>query len=82
MGWTFAQDPAETMAGTYDVVAVPGLGKEADYEGLDVTGKVALVSRGEIPFVDKIAFAKKAGAIGIIIHNNRGKCWTSWGFPW
>ncbi|WP_453993423.1 S8 family serine peptidase [Bacillus nitroreducens] len=70
MGWTFASNPEETLSGTFDVVAVPGLGAPADYDGLDVEGKVALVSRGEIAFVDKIAAAKAAGALGIIIHNN------------
>src|SRR5690606_22644482 len=70
MGWTFASNPEETLSGTFDVVAVPGLGAIADYDGLDVEGKVALVSRGEIAFVDKIAAAKAAGALGIIIHNN------------
>ncbi|SDZ33838.1 Peptidase inhibitor I9 [Evansella caseinilytica] len=70
MGWTFASDPAETLSGTFDVVAIPGIGEEADYQGHDVEGKIALVSRGLIPFVDKIAAAKDAGAVGIIIHNN------------
>lgn len=70
MGWTFASDPGDTLSGTFDVVAVPGLGAVTDYEGLDVEGKIALVSRGEIAFVDKIAAAKTAGALGIIIHNN------------
>ncbi|MGN7296499.1 S8 family serine peptidase [Ferdinandcohnia sp. SAFN-114] len=70
MGWTFASDPEETLSGTFDVVAVPGLGAPADYNGLDVKGKIALVSRGDIAFVDKIAAAKEAGALGIIIHNN------------
>ncbi|MFD1848817.1 S8 family serine peptidase [Oceanobacillus bengalensis] len=70
MGWTFAEDPAETLSGSYDVVAVPGFGAASDYEGIDAEGKVVLASRGEIAFVDKIAAAKDAGAVGIIIHNN------------
>ncbi len=70
MGWTFASDPEKTLSGTYDVVAVPGYGAATDYNSLDVNGKVALVSRGEIPFVEKIYAAKAAGALGIIIHNN------------
>lgn len=72
MGWKFKTNPGDTLSGTYDVVAIPGLGEEKDYDGLDVQGKVALISRGSIPFVEKIAAAKKAGAIAAIIHNNTG----------
>jgi uncharacterized protein YjdB/subtilisin family serine protease len=54
----------------YNIVAVPGYGEEADYEGLDVTGKVVLVSRGSISFVDKCANAEAAGAVACIIYNN------------
>lgn len=72
MGWKFGTDLSKVLNGTYELVAVPGLGEEKDYEGLDVKGKVALISRGTIPFVDKIANAKKAGAVATIIHNNTG----------
>ncbi|MFJ5714128.1 S8 family serine peptidase [Neobacillus sp. NPDC093127] len=72
MGWKFGTKPAELLNGTYDVVAVPGLGEAKDYTGLNVQGKVALISRGTISFVDKIANAKKAGAVATIIHNNGG----------
>ena len=34
-----------------------GLGKEDDFEDLDLTGKLALIQRGEIPFSEKIANA-------------------------
>lgn len=70
MGTTFGKDTAEQLSGEYDVVAVPGLGKKTDYEGIDVTGKVALVARGEIAFVDKIEVAKEEGAIAVLIHNS------------
>ncbi len=72
MGWKFGQDPKDVLTGTYDVVAVPGLGEAKDFTGLDVNGKVALISRGTIAFVEKIANAKKAGAVAAIIHNNGG----------
>lgn len=68
--WRFGTEPKDTLTGTYDVVAVPDFGTPADYDGLDVKGKVALVSRGNIAFVDKIAAAKKAGAVAVIIHNS------------
>ncbi|WP_059173533.1 S8 family serine peptidase [Bacillus sp. FJAT-27445] len=71
MGWKFGSNPEQILNGTYEVIAIPNFGVEADYAGLDVNGKVALVSRGgSVPFVDKIAAAKKAGAISVIIHNN------------
>jgi len=72
MGTTFGADLNTQLAGQYEVVAVPGNGTKANYVGLDVKGKVALVSRGEIAFVDKIAAAKEAGAIAVLIHNFTG----------
>jgi hypothetical protein len=37
-----------------------------------VSGKIALVDRGTCDFVVKAAFAQSAGAIGLIVANNRG----------
>lgn len=48
-----------------------GLGKPADYVGRDVRGKIALVSRGEITFAEKVANATAAGAWAVLIFNNR-----------
>ncbi|MHC8514356.1 S8 family serine peptidase [Sporosarcina sp. ITBMC105] len=72
MGTTFGQDLATQLNGEYSLIAVPGVGKSSDYAGLDVNGKVALVSRGEIAFVDKIAAAKDNGAVAVIVHNFAG----------
>jgi len=47
-----------------------GLGKEEDFTGKDLTGKFALISRGEIAFADKVKNALAAGAIGALIYNN------------
>jgi len=55
---------------TLEYVVVPGLGAVSDYEGLDVAGKIALVSRGEIAFTEKEANAAAAGAIGLIVYDN------------
>lgn len=55
---------------TQEVVAVPGLGKAEDFAGLDVKGKIALISRGEIKFAEKVANALTAGAVGVLIYNN------------
>lgn len=54
---------------TYEYVDV-GLGLESDFAGLDLTGKIALISRGAIPFVDKATNAKNAGAEAVIIYNH------------
>jgi len=72
MAWKFGTDPKSILTGTYDVVAIPGVGKVTDYAGLNVAGKVALVARGDIAFVDKIAAAKSAGAVAVIVHNSAG----------
>jgi minor extracellular serine protease Vpr len=54
----------------YDYVHV-GFGSPAEFEGKDVKGKIALISRGAgIAFVDKAIAAKAAGAVGAIIYNN------------
>lgn len=56
--------------GTYEAVAVPGVGAPEDYAGLNVRGKLALVSRGSITFTEKTKNAAAAGAIGVIVYNN------------
>lgn len=54
----------------YELVDV-GFGAPAEFAGKDLTGKIALISRGAgIPFVDKATEAKKAGAVGAILYNN------------
>ena len=66
-------DPAvafSTLNGEQEYVVVPGLGNPSDFTGIDVTGKIALIVRGEINFSDKVANAYEAGAIGVIIYNN------------
>ena len=70
MGTTFGQDLANQLVGEFELVAIPGVGNKADFEGIDVEGKVALIARGDIAFVDKIANAKENGAVATIIHNS------------
>ncbi len=53
-----------------EYVMIPGLGEEADFEGLDVAGKIAVISRGQINFSLKLFNAEQAGAAGVIIYNN------------
>lgn len=59
-------------AGPLELVAVPGVGDDADYAGVDVKGKIAVVSRGALSFYDKTVNAAEAGAAGIIVYNNGG----------
>lgn len=54
----------------FEYVTIPGVGRHADYAGVDVTGKIALVKRGDITFEEKANVAQDMGAIGIIIYNN------------
>ena len=51
-------------------VVIPGVGRSADYTGLDVKGKIALVRRGDNTFEEKAMIAEAQGAAGIIIYNN------------
>lgn len=46
------------------------LGRQDDLKGLNLSGKIALIQRGEIPFINKIMNAKRAGALAIIFYNN------------
>ncbi len=69
-GATYDLPEITSLTGSYGIVAVPGLGEEADYEGLDVAGKVALVQRGTISFAEKHANAEAAGAVALIVYSN------------
>ena len=53
-----------------EFVVIPGVGRAADYTGLDVNGKIALVRRGDTTFEEKAVIAQNQGAAGIIIYNN------------
>ncbi|MCR5808815.1 MAG: S8 family serine peptidase [Clostridiales bacterium] len=56
---------------TVDFISIPGYGTEEDFAQVDVQGKVAVVSRGEINFVAKGQNAQAAGAVACIIRNNQ-----------
>ncbi|MGU7850952.1 Fn3-like domain-containing protein [Streptococcus suis] len=47
------------------------MGQASDFDGLDLTGKLALIKRGTITFSEKIANATAAGAVGVVIFNSR-----------
>jgi lactocepin len=71
--------PNDIEQKAYDVVYA-GLGRKPgnsttapeadDFAGLDLTGKIALIKRGEAGFVDKAKNAQAAGAAAVIIFNN------------
>ncbi|HMN68311.1 MAG TPA: S8 family serine peptidase [Bdellovibrionales bacterium] len=47
-----------------------GLGKETDFAGINLQGKFALISRGEITFKEKVERAIAHGAAGVVMFNN------------
>ncbi len=61
--------PNDIEQKTFDVVYA-GLGKPEELASVDVKGKIALIKRGELAFVDKAKNAQAAGAAAVIIYNN------------
>lgn len=49
------------------VAWMEGVGHREEYNGIDVEGKLAVVKRGEISFVEKARIAAEAGAVGLIV---------------
>ena len=57
--------------GELEYAVVPGYGTEDDYEGIDVSGKVALVQRGgSMYYEQKERNAYAHGAIAMLVYNN------------
>ncbi len=52
-------------------VTAAGLGREEDFQGRRLDGRVALVQRGQIFFRVKVANAAAAGASAVIVSNNQ-----------
>ncbi|MFL0363484.1 M28 family peptidase [Pseudobacillus sp. 179-B 2D1 NHS] len=73
-GFTEKLNPSEfTYTPSGDVtgeIVLAGLGKKEELAGVDLTGKIALIKRGEISFGEKVLNAAAAGAAGVIIYNN------------
>ncbi|MBO4940280.1 MAG: leucine-rich repeat protein [Clostridia bacterium] len=56
---------------TYEYVTIPGVGLKVNYSTVgDLTGKIALIRRGDNTFEEKAQNAKNAGAAACIIYNN------------
>ncbi|NWQ43506.1 S8 family serine peptidase [Bacillus sp. EB106-08-02-XG196] len=71
-GKNFVQADDAFKGQTFPIVDV-GLGSAADYDGLDLSGKIALVKRGGEYLSTKMANAHKAGVAGMIIWNNNAE---------
>ncbi|MFP7297144.1 S8 family serine peptidase [Neobacillus niacini] len=67
LGKNFSDDLTSFKGQTYPLVDA-GLGKPEELT--NVSGKIALIERGELTFDVKIQNAKNAGAVGVIIFNN------------
>ena len=65
---TLAGSPGGKVQGTAVYV---GLADAAGLAGKDLKGKVAVADRGTLNFVDKYGNVKDAGAIGLVLVNNR-----------
>ncbi|WP_178075858.1 S8 family serine peptidase [Paenibacillus oralis] len=59
----------ENLTESYPLVDT-GLGTPADFEGKDLSGKIAFIKRGEISFAEKVLNAQASGALAAIIYNN------------
>ena len=65
-------DVSDDLSGTtYEYVFVDGLGDAADYEGMDLNGKVVFCSRGVTNFSVKAQTAVNLGAAATIVYNNQ-----------
>ena len=64
-------DKSLNLDGTeYGYVFLDGLGYAEEYSGINVTGKIVLVSRGTLNFAEKANNALSRGAVGVIVYNN------------
>ena len=69
-GITYGLPYITALTGEYEFVFVPNYGAVEDFAQVDVEGKVALVSRGDISFYEKVDNAWNAGAAACIVYNN------------
>ncbi len=54
----------------HDFVYISGNGAAADYAGIDLTGKIAVCSRGDLYYYEKANIAAGLGAAALLIYNN------------
>lgn len=61
----------KSIAGTYEYVMIDGIGTVEDYAAAgDLSGKIAVVQRGELTFTEKVLNGQAAKAAAVIIYNN------------
>ena len=67
------QRPMTYVAGEMPYVFIDGVGKAEDWDalGISLVGKIAICSRGENSFMDKITAALSRGAKAVIVYNNQ-----------
>ncbi|KQL40197.1 hypothetical protein AN960_06890 [Bacillus sp. FJAT-25509] len=65
------KDDINYLKGKSLPVVYAGMGAAADFAGIDVKGKIALISRGKgIPLANKITEAKNNGAAAVLLFND------------
>ncbi len=67
----FASLDVEGDGTEYPFVLLRAKGEPADFEGVDVEGKIVAVQRGTITFGEKQMNAEAAGAVAVVIYNNQ-----------
>jgi aminopeptidase YwaD len=65
-----AMQPGPTLEAT-GLSVFGGLGSAEDLAGLAVAGRVVIYDRGTVTFRDKVVAAEAAGAVGVIVINER-----------
>lgn len=69
--YVFIGDPANLFAGQEQTDLTIYAGSAEDFSGVDCSGKIAVVARGNtVSFIDKHQNAAAAGAIGVLVYNN------------
>ena len=69
--YTTTQINIQDFPGSYPYVVIEGVGTAEDYAAAgDLSGKVALVRRGELTFTEKVLNGQTAGATAVIVCDN------------
>lgn len=79
-GALFGQMPFGSLAdgdgeetGSYEYVVIPGVGEPENFAETDVSGRIALVWRGELTFSEKCDNAFSAGAVAVMVCNTESE---------
>lgn len=66
-----------TTAGITSEVVYCGLGSVDEFANVDVKGKIVLVQRGKLTYIEKVQNAIDAGAAAVVMYNTSGTSATS-----